>query len=76
MADQKLGGHYTPYFQGTLHQFGRPNLDFDADLTRRNPAWGLRRVEGFASAAADRGLAFEQRRAMPANNLMLLFRRR
>jgi hypothetical protein len=52
------------------------NLAFDADLKRRDSDWGLRRVEAFAAAAEDRGLAIEQTRAMPANNLMLLLRRR
>ena len=51
------------------------NLAFDADLKRRDREWGLRRVEEFAAAAAPRGLRLEQTRAMPANNLMLLFRR-
>ena len=51
------------------------NLDFDADLKRRDPEWGLRRVEDFAAAAEDRGLSLETTRAMPANNLMLLLRR-
>jgi len=50
------------------------NLDFDANLKDRDPEWGLRRVEDFAAAARS---AFElvETRAMPANNLMLLFRR-
>jgi cyclopropane fatty-acyl-phospholipid synthase-like methyltransferase len=52
------------------------NLAFDADLKRRDPAWGLRRVEDFAAAAKERGLELVERRAMPANNLMLLLRRR
>jgi Protein of unknown function (DUF938) len=51
------------------------NLDFDADLRRRNAEWGLRRVEDFAAAAEDRGLSLKTTRAMPANNLMLLLRR-
>jgi hypothetical protein len=51
------------------------NLDFDADLRRRDPEWGLRRVEEFESAAVERGLRLEATRAMPANNLMLLLRR-
>ena len=51
------------------------NLDFDADLRRRDSAWGLRRVEDFASAAEDRGLRLVEIRAMPANNMMLLLRR-
>ena len=52
------------------------NRAFDADLRRRNPDWGLREVEGLAAEAAGRGLALVGRRAMPANNLMLLLRRR
>ena len=52
------------------------NLAFDADLKRRDPAWGLRRVEDFTAAAKERGLELVERRAMPANNLMLLLRRR
>lgn len=50
------------------------NLEFDADLKRRNPDWGLRRVEDFADAAAEKGLELAEWRQMPANNLMLLFR--
>ncbi|HYI43501.1 MAG TPA: DUF938 domain-containing protein [Sphingomicrobium sp.] len=51
------------------------NLAFDADLRRRNPAWGLRSVEEFAAEAEKRGFRLEDQRAMPANNRMLLFRR-
>jgi SAM-dependent methyltransferase len=51
------------------------NLAFDADLQRRDPAWGLREVGAFAREAAPRGLILEEQRAMPANNRMLLFRR-
>jgi SAM-dependent methyltransferase len=50
------------------------NMAFDADLRRRDPQWGLRRVEDFAAAAAERGLVLQEVRAMPANNLMLLLR--
>jgi len=51
------------------------NLAFDADLQRRDPRWGLRRVEDFADAAKqDFDLA--ETCTMPANNLMLLLRRR
>jgi cyclopropane fatty-acyl-phospholipid synthase-like methyltransferase len=51
------------------------NAAFDGDLRRRDPDWGLRRVEDFAAEAASRGFVFVERRAMPANNLMLLLRR-
>ncbi len=52
------------------------NLDFDADLRRRDPAWGLRRVEHFGAEADRRGLELAEQRAMPVNNRMLLFHRR
>ena len=52
------------------------NLAFDADLRRRNPQWGLRRVEDFQDAAVERGFELVTTRAMPANNLMLLLTRR
>lgn len=51
------------------------NLAFDADLRRRDPSWGLRRIEEFASEAGRRGLELVETRAMPANNRMLLLRR-
>ena len=50
------------------------NVAFDADLKSRDPEWGLRRVEDFSAAAAAKGLVLAETRAMPANNLMLLFR--
>ena len=52
------------------------NLAFDSDLKRRNPEWGLRRVEDFAAAASERGFDLVETRPMPANNRMLLFRKR
>ena len=51
------------------------NLAFDADLRRRNPAWGLRRVNDFAAEAELRGFHLAGERRMPANNYMLHFRR-
>jgi hypothetical protein len=52
------------------------NIAFDEDLRSRDPQWGLREVEAFAAEAERRGLDLVERRVMPANNLMLLFRRR
>lgn len=51
------------------------NLAFDEDLRRRDPHWGLRKVEDFAGEALARDLRLIERRSMPANNLMLLFRK-
>lgn len=50
------------------------NVAFDQQLRERDPEWGLRRVEDLDAAASERGFALEQTHAMPANNLMLLFR--
>ena len=50
------------------------NLAFDESLKSRNPLWGLRRVEDFASLAQSVGLKLIDEREMPSNNRMLLFR--
>jgi len=51
------------------------NVAFDADLRRRNPAWGVRRLADVSAEAERAGMALEQRVDMPANNLLLVFRR-
>ena len=51
------------------------NLAFDADLRARHPDWGLRRLAAVADEARRAGLVLEQRFDMPANNLLLVFRR-
>jgi SAM-dependent methyltransferase len=66
---------YGPWIRGDVPTVPS-NLDFDADLRRRDPDWGLRKVEDFAAAADERGLRLVETRAMPANNMMLLLRRR
>lgn len=63
---------YGPWIVGNV-ETAPSNLAFDADLKRRNSAWGLRRVEDFAAEAEKRGFALEDQREMPANNRMLLF---
>jgi len=65
---------YGPWLKGDIPA-APSNLEFDADLKRRDPSWGLRRVEDFAVAAAPRGFALEALRPMPANNLMMLWRK-
>jgi hypothetical protein len=66
---------YGPWLKDDI-ETAPSNLAFDADLKFRDPAWGLRRVEDFAEAAAVEGFEFVEMRAMPANNLMLLFQLR
>ncbi|WOF44498.1 DUF938 domain-containing protein [Sphingopyxis indica] len=65
---------YGPYVEPDVPT-APSNADFDASLRARNPEWGLRDLAAVKTAAADAGFVFTERRAMPANNLMLLFRR-
>ena len=50
------------------------NAAFDASLNSRDPQWGLRRLTSVIDEANAVGLRFEQRIAMPSNNLILVFR--
>ena len=72
------GGKLILYGPWTVEGFqtAPSNIAFDADLKRRNPAWGLRKVEEFAAEAEKRDLLLADQREMPANNRMLLFIRR
>ena len=65
---------YGPYLEVDV-ETAPSNLAFDESLRSRDPDWGLRRREDVTALARDQGLAFTLRVAMPANNLMLLFRR-
>jgi hypothetical protein len=51
------------------------NIAFDADLRRRNPAWGVRRLADVLHAAGEAGLRLRERVSMPANNLLLVLER-
>lgn len=51
------------------------NLAFDADLRRRDPRWGLRRLADVVAQARAGGLCLRERVAMPANNGLLAFAR-
>jgi len=66
---------YGPWLKDDI-ETAPSNFAFDADLKYRDPAWGLRRVEDFAAAAASEGFELVETRLMPANNLMLLLTRR
>ena len=52
------------------------NLAFDADLRQRNALWGLRLLDDVQAQAERAGLHLHQYTAMPANNLLLEFRRK
>jgi hypothetical protein len=52
------------------------NATFDADLKARDPRWGLRDLDTVCDVAMAQGLSREPVIAMPANNLMVVLRRR
>lgn len=66
---------YGPYIRAG-HPLEPSNAAFDADLRRRDPRWGLRRLEDVAALAEAQGLALDRVIEMPANNLSVVFRRR
>ena len=51
------------------------NLAFDASLKARNGAWGIRRVADVDALAASKGFERVRRVEMPANNLILAYRK-
>lgn len=63
---------YGPYLDPEVPT-AASNLAFDDSLRARDPDWGLRDLDMVKVAALDAGFDFVERRAMPANNLMLLF---
>lgn len=65
---------YGPYLEDGV-ETAPSNLAFDADLKARNAEWGLRRVAWLDSRAHAQGLRRTRRVAMPANNLVLVYRR-
>ena len=65
---------YGPYLEADI-ETAPSNLAFDASLKSRDPAWGLRDLASVKALAAGHGLAFAERIAMPANNLMVVFER-
>ena len=65
---------YGPYLEDDLPT-APGNLAFDASLRERDPAWGLRRLEDVRQAAQQANLQLQERHALPANNLLLVFGR-
>ena len=64
---------------GPYRQAGVPtapsNEEFDESLRARDPAWGLRTLEDVAALAARSGFGAPSVTPMPANNLVVTFRR-
>jgi len=72
------GGVFALY--GPFHYGGKAtsasNAEFDAWLRGRDPASGLRNLEDMRELAAHHGLVLDEDNAMPANNRLLVFRRK
>jgi hypothetical protein len=66
---------YGPFNYGGRHT-SESNARFDAMLRSRDPLSGIRDVEAVLELAEAAGLKLEEDNAMPANNRLLVFRRR
>lgn len=66
---------YGPFKEGGRHT-APGNEAFDQDLRMRNPAWGVRDINEVAELAASIDFLAPQIERMPANNLILVFRKR
>ena len=65
---------YGPYFRKG-HPTAPSNAAFDESLKARNSEWGVRWLEEVSELAETQCFALAEVREMPANNLMLLYRR-
>ena len=65
---------YGPFIEGDTPT-APSNLDFDQSLRRRNIEWGIRHLDHLVALAATHGLYLSERLTMPANNLLLVFRK-
>jgi len=78
-AGKLLPSGGTLILYGPYRREGQPlvpsNVEFDASLRARNPAWGIRLLEDVASLAEQSGLALTSVTEMPANNLGVVFTR-
>ncbi|MEW5728655.1 MAG: DUF938 domain-containing protein [Pseudomonadota bacterium] len=66
---------YGPFRVGGRHT-AAGNEAFDADLRRRDPAWGVRDLEAVVETAQAAGLDHMETVPMPANNLIVVWRKR
>lgn len=67
---------YGPFRRDGNHT-GDGNARFDASLRAEDPSWGIRDLEGeVVPAARAAGFALDIVQPMPANNLVVVFRRR
>ena len=65
---------YGPYIEAEVDT-AQSNLDFDNWLKARDPRWGLRNIADMDRLAGQYNLARTARYTMPANNLLLVYRK-
>lgn len=65
---------YGPFMRGGVHT-APSNEAFDTSLRSRDPSWGVRDLDVVEQAAGQRGLTLDRVFEMPANNLLVVFRR-
>lgn len=64
---------YGPYIEQGV-ETAPSNREFDASLKARDHRWGLREAAALDRLAAQQGMARSARHALPANNIMLVYR--
>ena len=65
---------YGPFMEDGRHN-AESNAQFDESLKSRDPTWGIRDLNEVTTVAASRGLVFQSKIAMPANNHTVIFER-
>ena len=65
---------YGPYIEDGIDT-APSNLAFDRSLKQRDRSWGLRHLDAMDRLAAKHGFSRTARHAMPANNLVLVYRK-
>jgi cyclopropane fatty-acyl-phospholipid synthase-like methyltransferase len=79
-AERLLPAGGVLFLYGPFREHGRhtapSNAAFDESLRARNREWGVRDLDEVVALASRHGFALEERVAMPANNLSVVFRRR
>ena len=65
---------YGPYLEDDV-ETAPSNLAFDESLRARDPRWGLRALSVVDTLAESNGFARTKRVAMPANNIVLIYRK-
>lgn len=66
---------YGPFIRPEI-ETAPSNLAFDAELRRQNADWGVRALPDVQDAALERNLLLDEVLEMPANNLVLVFRKK